>query len=149
MEMYRKALLATLSLVLSLVILSGCTLTGHLYNLATGAVGTVTYEWNGSGHGTISSVMSDGEQFQGEYSTISGGSITTHGASAFASGSGGYAWVQGSGFSLTQPGVQYGMATVVGDRGTIIEVVYAVDSFTNHGYGVGQDNNGVRYRIQF
>jgi hypothetical protein len=46
------------------------------------------------------------------------------------------------------PGKQFGTATVVGD-GLVIDVVYAVDPWSAHGHGVGKDNKGNNYKLQF
>lgn len=129
-------------------LVAGCVTTARLYNLDTGEILNATFENTGSGHGNITAIASDGKKFSGEYSTISGMSYSTGFSVGNTVGSGGYAWAMAQGFSFNQPGQQYGSATVVRD-GLIIEVVYVVDPWSGHGHGVGKDNNGGKYRLQF
>jgi hypothetical protein len=132
-------------------IASGCGVhaQGRLYRLDEPYVVTFDYIRHGTGHTHLTGTAPDGEFFEGEVSTVSGMSMSSWTASATAAGSGGYAWANAMGFGFNQPGVQYGSGVVVGNKGTVIEAVYAVDPWTAHGYGVGKDNKGNRYRIQF
>lgn len=57
-------------LSMSLLLLAGCTIHGHLYNLTTGEVTDVRFTYSGSGHGTISGQFRSGEQFHGDYTTF-------------------------------------------------------------------------------
>jgi hypothetical protein len=41
------------------------------------------------------------------------------------------------------------MATLIGDKGTIIVVEYFVNAWTSHGFGIAKDNKGNLYRVQF
>ncbi len=132
------------------ITVSGCetTSTARLYNLDTGEVIEGKFENFGTGHGRIMGTMPDGKTLSGEYTTISDVTYSFGSASGSAVGSGGYAWATAQGFSFQQPGRQYGSATLVG-QGLIIDIVYAVDPWTSHGYGVGRDNKGRRYKVQF
>ena len=131
-----------------LLCLSGCVTTARLYNLDTGEVLNASFENYGTGHGRITVVMPGGKQLNGEYTTISDMSYSTAFGAATASGLGGYAWATAQGFSFNQPGKQFGSATIVGD-GLVIDIVYVVDPWTSHGYGVCKDNKGGKYKIQF
>ena len=135
-------------LIATMVILSSCATTARLYNLQTGQVLNATFQNYGTGHGDITVVMPDGKSLHGEYSTISGMSYNTGFGNAYASGNDGYAWATAQGFSFHQPGKQFGSATVAGD-GLVIDIVYVVDPWSSHGYGVGKDNRGGRYKVQF
>ncbi len=135
-------------LVFAAVLLTGCVSSARLYNLDTGEVLTAKYENYGTGHGKITLTTSAGKTLSGEYTMISGASYSSGTASSHAVGTGGYAWATAQGFSLNQPGQQYGSATVAGD-GLVIEIVYVTDPWTGHGHGVGRDNRGGRYRLQF
>jgi hypothetical protein len=126
----------------------GCASTARLYNLETGEVLTAQYQNYGTGHGKITLTTPAGITLVGEYTTISGASYSSSTASANAVGSGGYAWATAQGFSFNQPGQQYGSATAAGD-GLVIDIVYVVDPWSGHGHGVGQDNKGGKYRLQF
>jgi len=142
-------------MILFLISLHGCALappylsvtTARLYNLDRPEVINATFDPGGKGHGMIEAIAPDGERFRGEYSTLSGKSSTS--GSAFVRTLQGYEWAQASSFSLHQPGKQFGSATLVGDKGTVIEILYAVDPYSGHGTGPGRDNKGNRYRVQF
>lgn len=131
-----------------LLALGGCVTTGRLYNMDTGEVLNASFENYGTGNGQITVTMPDGRKLSGEYSTVSNMSFSSASASANASGSGGYAWATAQGFSFDQPGKQFGSATLVG-QGLVIDIVYVVDPWSSHGYGVGKDNKGGRYKVQF
>jgi hypothetical protein len=82
-----------------------------------------------------------GERFFGEYSSIPNDStglsfVTSRQAKAY-------------GFSVNKPRTIFGQAILRGDSGTIMEIEYAVDRKSLHGYGLGQDNQGNRYKVQF
>ena len=145
----RCALLALAAVTVLLVLsLSGCistvTLTGRAYNLDTAEVLTVSYLYNGTGHGKITLITHDGERLEGEYSTLSGMSMST----GFGSASSPFGWAVAQGFSFNSPGTQYGSAVVAG-YGLVIDAVYQVDMWSGHGWGVGKDNKGHKYRLQF
>lgn len=129
-------------------LIAGCVTTARLYNLNTGEILNATFENSGGGHGNITATAQDGRKFTGEYSTISGASYSSGLGVGSAAGSGGYAWATAQGFSFNQPGQQYGSAVVVSD-GSVIEIVYVVDPWSGHGNGVGRDNKGGVYRLQF
>jgi hypothetical protein len=132
----------------ALIALGACVTTAHLYDLDSGEVLSAKYQNYGIGHGTIVLTRANGATLQGEYSTISGMGDSSAETTASATGSGGYAWATAQGFSFNQPGQQYGAAIVAGD-GLVIEVVYVTDPWTGHGHGVGKDNKGGRYNLQF
>jgi len=136
--------------IVLVLVLTACvtTETARLYNLDTGEVINASFENTGSGHGKITAVTSAGAQLSGEYSTISGMGYSSGYATASATGSGGYTWAAAQGFSFNQPGKQFGSATVVGG-GLVIDIVYVVDPWSSHGHGVGRDNKGGRYKVQF
>lgn len=135
-------------LIALLWFLAGCATTGRLYNLDTGEVLNATYQNDGTGHGEITVKTASGKTLVGEYTTISGASYSSGVGTATVIGSEGYAWAIGQGFSFNQPGQQYGSATVVGD-GLVIDIVYGVDPWSGHGHGVGKDNRGGKYKLQF
>ncbi len=116
-------------------------------------VTTIQFVRTGTGHNSGTVTTPDGEVFQWEFSTISGASMgwgSIFGTARSSTGNvSAYGWANAMGFSFNQPGVQYGSFVSVGNKGTVIEGVYAVDSFTNHGHGVGRDNKDRRYRLQF
>ncbi len=129
-------------------LLFGCTSTARLYNLDTADVIHLDFKISVSGHGKITGKLPNGKELVGEYSTLSEGSTSEGTSGASAVGSEGYEWATAQGFSFNQPDVKYGSATLVGD-GLLIEIVYAALKWTSHGYGVGRDNQGGRYRVRF
>ena len=147
-EWGRVDLLRTHATRLLLALCTGCVSTARLYNLDTGAILRATFENVGTGQGKIVATTVDGKTLHCEYSTISGASFSTGSGFASAAGPGGYAWATAQGFSLNQPGQQYGSAVVAGG-GLVIEIIYAVDPWTSHGNGVGKDNRSGRYNLQF
>lgn len=143
-----QKILAVFIAVVSILGLAACVTTARLYNLDTGHVMNASFENHGTGHGKITVTAPDGKQLSGEYTTIGDFAYSSGFGTATVSGSGGYAWATAQGFSFGQPGRQYGSATLVGE-GLIIEIVYIVDPWSSHGHGVGRDNKGGRYKIQF
>jgi hypothetical protein len=129
-------------------LLSGCALTARLYNVETAEVIFLNFKNYGTGHGKITGKLPNGKELVGEYATVSGGSTSEGTSGDSAIGSRGYEWATAQGFYFNQPDVQYGSATLVGDE-LLIEIVYAVLKWTSHGYGVGRDNQGGRYRVKF
>jgi hypothetical protein len=83
-----------------------------------GRIADLSFTWDGSGHGKLSGKLPTGEMLSGEYSTI------------------------------VAADSQHGKATLVGDKGSLIECEYAV-SPANHGFGECRDQNGKSYRFQF
>jgi hypothetical protein len=136
--------------------------TARLYDLDTGIVMEAYIEDARQTQGRITAVNPvTGENFTGEYTSIrndvvrssygiGGSSVSGYATSGATSLSySGYGWATAYGFSFDQPTALYGAATLVGDKGTVIEVVYQVDRRTVHGYGVGRDNQGGRYKDHF
>lgn len=147
MKNVNRPLFAILLVALAFAI-SACVTTARLYNLDAGEVLNASFENYGTGHGKITVVTPGGNQLSGEYATIGGMSYSSGFGVASASGSGGYAWATAQGFSFNQPGKQFGSATLVGE-GLIIDIVYVVDPWSSHGHGVGRDNKGGKWKIQF
>jgi hypothetical protein len=136
--------------------------TARLYDLDKGIVMEAYVADARQSHGKITAVNPvSGETFTGEYTSVAndvirssygmGGSnvsgYATSGASSLSYS--GYGWATAYGFSFDQPTASYGAATLVGNEGTVIEIVYQVDRRTQHGYGVGRDNQGGRYKLHF
>ena len=69
MSPVRHALASKLRCALPLIlltVLSACTHTGHMYNLATGEVSPFSYSANGTGRGSIDVAFTSGEDLGGE-----------------------------------------------------------------------------------
>jgi len=116
--------------------------------LQTGNVLHASFRKYGTGHGSITATMPEGTTLVGEYSTISGLGYSSGVGTASVTGNSGYAWATAQGFSFNQAGQQYGSAVLSG-AGLVIDLVYVVDPWSGHGNGVGRDNRGGTYRVQF
>lgn len=133
-----------------------------MYNLDTGNIIEGVIQDARQTSGTITAEnRSTGEKFSGEYTSIPADrvkqSMGVAGSDVHAQGTtndsyfsySGYGWANAYGFSFDQPTKIFGAATLVGDNGTVVEVVYAVDRRQLHGHGIGRDNRGNRYRVHF
>ena len=98
--------------VVCALVLSACASTARLYNVDTGEVLNAIYENYGTGRGKITVTTSSGKTLVGEYTTISGMGFSSSVGTATAVGPRGYAWAVAQGFSFSQPGQQYGAATL-------------------------------------
>jgi hypothetical protein len=130
--------------------------TVRLYDLNKGSVMEAFIEDARQIHGKITAVNHEtGESFTGEYTSIRDDVVKSSYGSGYVTGGpsslyhSSYGWATAYGFSFDQPTKIYGAATLVGNRGTVIEVVYAVDRRVLHGHGVGRDNQGNRYKLHF
>ncbi len=113
-----------------------------LYHIESGTVITGQIKNAKKTHGHIELINpNSGERFVGEYTSIPNDSNSLSYATS--------RWAKTYGFSFNKPRMIYGQAIIQGNAGTIIEIVYAVDRKTLHGYGVGRDNNGNQYKLHF
>ena len=157
-------------LVLSLIVVSltGCASVASLYPVQGPLAETQPQVLKGTftnfltGHGTIKLTLPDGEVCKGEYTTIGEGMTTFSSGSGTGTGIATGTNTSGSGIVITQndfvnilgtsfsvKNKQQGMATLIGNKGTIIVVDYFVDVWTSHGFGIAKDNKGNLYRVQF
>ncbi len=140
-------LMAALAMV---VLLSGCEAmlpTASLYDLKTGK--TVEAKFQGlvtSGGGEITATGPDGELFRGRYSTMAENMSTQQ---AFMKLVDRVAFEEGYGTVFGDQGKLNGVATLAGDKGTVIDMMYTYDKATGHGTGEGTDNKGNEYRVMF
>jgi hypothetical protein len=139
-----------LFLVGVVIFLTACTITrtARLYDLDTGQVLHATMATHGTGHGEVTVVTPDGKTLTGEYSTVSNGQFSSSSANAMVNVGGTFGWANAQGFSVTRSSAVVGSGVVTGS-GIVLEVVFQVDSFTKHGDGVGRDNKGHKYRLEF
>ena len=106
--------------------------------------------------GSVTRTASDGEVFSGNCSRIpvnlTGeelllkliGGVAAEAGNAAANK--GYFQLAGSMNSISNR-EEY-EATLAGNQGTVIDLVFAVDSKTGHGTGQGKDNKGNHYKVQ-
>ncbi len=152
------------------MLISGCATTGRLYPIegplaANPVVLKATYSYWGTGSGKICLTMPDGELCEGEYTTLSdgftvvsttsgGASLDTNGGIATTRGAGfftvdQYASYWGSSYVSGMKNKQYGQATLIGNKGTIMQVEYFTDSLSARGFGLAKDNKGNIYKVHF
>ena len=128
-----------LLVVLLLLMLCGCTKTARLYNLDTGEVSIVKYSDRGTGHGLISGQFKSGETFQGEYSTVAGGTMAWGSIYSSVYTPVGSASSTSTAFTNAVEGKQKGAGIITGDKGTILDCEYAVSALSGHGAGACKD----------
>lgn len=123
----------------------------RMYNLSTGEIVTGISRTNRAGQSVITAgPTKSGETFTGEATSIDNRVATsTHGGGRVSTpGVLTDTYIRTSSYSTSTPGYQNGSAILVGSQGTVIDILYRV-SLSGLGEGEGQDNNGVRYRVQF
>jgi hypothetical protein len=156
--------------VCSLLTITGCGWTRDVgmrcYDLADGATIRATMYTFSHGFGQISAIMPDGEQLHGEYSLIPGSNYTiypprpvhphigTPGTDSLLSmkrdtvGRDMPSWPFEYGFALNTDARPVGTATLRGDKGTVLEIVFfSVDINYPHGDGIARDNKNHHYRV--
>lgn len=137
-----------LGAVAALVAFSACDLSNAtIVNLKTGATYDATFVQSvRSGGGQMTAEGADGERFTGRFSN-SAKDMTA--AQALMKIADHVSWAEGKGVIFGQQGELQGTAVLTGDKGTVLDLVYTVDSATGHGSGVGKDNKGNEYKLLF
>ena len=129
-------------------LLYGCPSNARLYKLDTAELIHLDFKISVSTSGKITGRLPNGKKLVGEYGPLPEDIAGKGTGETGDVGSGDYAWANAQGFYFSEPNAKYGSAILKGD-GLIIEIVYAVLPWTTHGYGVGRDNKGGRYRVKF
>jgi hypothetical protein len=122
---------------------------GRVYNLSTGEVIPFVAHTNRDGKSMLTAgPTASGESFSGEATSIQNATQTSSYGSAMASNPGDAfsTYVTSSSYSISRPGYQNGAAILVGNKGTVIDVVYQV-TYSGTGEGEGKDNKGNHYRL--
>jgi len=139
-------------ILLPLLIVS-CTTTGtfpaRLYNLSDAGIIQAQFQFSGTTYGSISFILPSGEQFTGEYQTITGGSAQWGSIYGTAWDSFGVSMVSGESGEITLP--YKGTAVMTSDKGTVMTCEYISNRsrWTQHGYGVCKDNRGQTYQLMY
>jgi hypothetical protein len=132
--------------ILLLLIGTGCTIHGRIYNLTTGEVTPVSITYGGSGRGKISGVAaSSGEKLSGEYITFAHVPLSWGSVYAKVYGTEGAAFTNGASLGKSN---QYGTAVVTGDKGSVVDCEYVTTALT-HGSGACADKSGTLYKLMF
>jgi hypothetical protein len=137
--------LTVCTLVLTALILTGCTSSARLHNLDTGEVIPIKLKNYGIGQGEITGKLPNGKEVIGAHVLVSGG-VTNWATHDCQMDSGGCEWAKSLGFSFDQPNTKYGYAVLVAD-GVLIKLMYAIKRRTSHGCGI--DNSGRKYHLIF
>lgn len=115
-----------------------------LYNLSTGEVIKIIEKPLASSGRTIvtsTSKTKKEETFKGEFTTISNRIRSNTNVHASTS----YGWANGSVYT-TVNGQPTGSGVLVGNKGTVIEIVYRMSG--RNADGEGRDNQGIKYKLQ-
>jgi hypothetical protein len=125
------------------------TLPFRLYG--NGQITRAQMAWNGSGRGEIWFSARDGEEFAGEYTTISP-EVYSQDLSVFITRVGRTPFVSTrQGFGYTTSNIQYGLASAAGDRGTTVVCKYIVSvgmwTFGFSATGACLDSKGKNYSV--
>jgi hypothetical protein len=135
-------------LLLFLLPLCACTKTGHLYNLTTGEMFTFSYSANGSGRGKITVPFMSAESLNGEYSIVTGGTVSWGNVYASVYSPAGSASGSANSVGVTAAGARRGAAILTGDKGSILDCEFVV-GLGGHGTGACKDNHDTKYRMMF
>ena len=123
----------------------------RIYNLSTGEVVPAVGHTDRAGKSVVTAGPTlSGETFIGEATSIQNAVQTSsYGGSSISNPGVPYStYVSSSSYAVSRPGYQNGTAILVGNKGTVMDIVYQVN-LTGTGQGEGRDNKGVTYRIQF
>ena len=143
------------------IAVAGCSYTrevsGRFYNLNDTTMITATLSNFSSGFGELTATMPNGEHLAGVYSFSVGfqmpssrrlydlgetQALKKEEAEKWST------WPEEYGFGTESRAAPVGTATLHGDRGTVIEVVfYTINSPYQHADGIARDNKGNRYRV--
>jgi len=142
-------------LCIALIFVQGCTRTVNCYPVRgplydSGKIQPIQAKFFDTG---FELVTAWGEKCVGEYSMARNDSWSFGFGSANAVNTSnlGTLWttVYGNNFTLNTSGTNTGMATLIGDQGTVIEAEFISGGISGHGFGVAKDNRGNYYRIHF
>jgi hypothetical protein len=143
------------TLALSIVPGCGIPLSGRIYSLEDGVVLPMKIETS-YGHGEIRCHNpATGEHFEGTYSGVSGGAVGISSSSATGSvystsGESAFGSAQGTTVGSVSSRTANAIATMVGDRGTVLDCSMVIQRGPRpHGMGSCEDNHGRQYRLQF
>ena len=142
--------------------LQGCTRTVNCYPIRgplydSGKIQPIQAKFFDTGFGDsrakVELVTPWGEKCIGEYSMARNDtwSLGFGSANVVNTSNLGSLWttVYGNNFTLNTSGKNYGMATLIGDQGTVIEAEFISGGISGHGFGVAKDNRDNYYRIHF
>ena len=133
--------------------ISSCSIAVTAVPVSGPAMGTgsmvAKFTWANSNSGKVTATMPWGEKCTGRYSTggADGGMAWNSGAMQFHKSSQS-SFGEFESRAASMGSVHVGKALLVGDQGTVIDVIYAATSPT-HGFGEAKDSKGNFYKIVF
>lgn len=99
---------------------------------------SATFTWDGSGRGTVTTLLPDGEACSGEYACLSKRTPAFFHSEDYHNFYGG---------NLPQKGLQYGQALLTGACGTIIKAEFYINLRANQRFGLARDNRNNIYQF--
>lgn len=140
-------------LVFVLLFLVACTKHARLYPVndlaSTTGVLKAKYIESGTGYGEITIVMPDGETLSGEYTTGRAINLNFGNILSNVYGTEGSAFRTSTAPSFRLSGTSPGIATLYGDRGTMMQCEYFIGKRAGKGRGACKKNDGSLYRLEF
>jgi len=131
--------------------LAGCTMSARLYPVNEMAASTgvlvAKYKSYGTQHGEMSVALPSGEVLNGEYSVVSGGSVGFGSVYGQVYGQGQVATGYATSNSFSMSGSGQGMASLFGDKGSVMTCEFINNNFSGHGHGGCQTSTGALYRV--
>ena len=143
-------------LFVGLIFLSGCTKHVRLYpvNELASQTGIIQAKYvdSGQGGGKVTIVMPDGEILNGEYSAVDNSTVGFGNIYTSVYDTGGSAFDSGSTTSYSVPGLNPGIVSLFGDKGTMMQCEYFVSTWSawsGTGGGACISSDGALYRLDF
>ena len=136
------------------LILFGCTITREVNLYPTDNKSDITVlhgqlQGHGELHGVANITMPNGEILSGEYSIAAGGSIGFGGIFGSVYGPGGLTSASGTSTSMAVSAEGEGSASLVGNRGTLMQCEFMNNNMFGHGYGACKITDGSTYRMMY
>ena len=136
-----------------LLFLVACAKHARLYPVndlaSTTGVLKAKYIDTGAGYGEITIVMPDGETLSGEYTTGRAINLNFGNLLSNVYGTEEGAFGTGTATVLRLQGTNPGIATLYGDRGTLMQCEYFIGNLAGKGRGACKKNDGSLYRVEF
>jgi len=109
---------------------------------------TFRYTANGRGRGTIDAAFGSGERLRGEYSIVTGGTVSWGSVYASVYSPAGSASGNANSIGVTAAGARHGAAILTGDKASILDCEFVV-GLDGHGTGACRDKDDTKYRMMF
>jgi hypothetical protein len=152
--MSASRILPALCAVVPMIPLAGCAVEPSLYlvpisNRAYSSVLIATMAGYGQGHGALKIAARNGEIFEGEYSIYPEGLGGFGSILALGHGPKGCASTSGYTTDFALCGIGEGVATLISDRGGLIQCEFVNDDPKGHGWGTCRSSAGTTYRMLY